>query len=64
MEWGAKATELMWELKGLFDPGFVLNPGVILNRCGAGAGAGPGGAPCCARAPHAWGCACVRAPAG
>lgn len=32
MEWGAKATELMWELKGLFDPEYVLNPGVILNR--------------------------------
>jgi hypothetical protein len=23
----------MWELKQLFDPDFVLNPGVILNRC-------------------------------
>jgi hypothetical protein len=33
MEWGTKATELMWELKQLFDPDFVLNPGVILNRC-------------------------------
>lgn len=32
MEWGTKATELMWELKQLFDPDFVLNPGVILNR--------------------------------
>lgn len=32
MEWGSKATELMWELKALFDPDFVLNPGVILNR--------------------------------
>uniref|UniRef100_A0A061R4J9 D-lactate dehydrogenase (cytochrome) n=3 Tax=Tetraselmis sp. GSL018 TaxID=582737 RepID=A0A061R4J9_9CHLO len=32
LEWGAKATELMWELKELFDPEFVLNPGVILNR--------------------------------
>lgn len=32
MEWGAKATELMWELKELFDPDFVLNPGVILNK--------------------------------
>jgi len=27
MEWGSKAYELMWELKGLFDPDFVLNPG-------------------------------------
>lgn len=32
MEWGTKATELMWELKDLFDPEYVLNPGVILNR--------------------------------
>ena len=27
MEWGSKAYELMWELKSLFDPDFVLNPG-------------------------------------
>jgi D-lactate dehydrogenase len=33
MEWGSKAYELMWELKELFDPGYVLNPSVILNRC-------------------------------
>jgi len=32
MEWGKKATDLMWELKELFDPEYVLNPGVILNR--------------------------------
>ena len=32
MEWGSKAYEIMWELKALFDPAFVLNPGVILNR--------------------------------
>ena len=32
LEWGTKATELMWELKALFDPTFVLNPGVILNK--------------------------------
>ena len=32
MEWGTKAYDLMWELKQLFDPEFVLNPGVILNR--------------------------------
>ncbi|KAL4426062.1 hypothetical protein ABPG77_007858 [Micractinium sp. CCAP 211/92] len=32
MEWGTKATELMWELKELFDPEYVLNPGVILNK--------------------------------
>lgn len=27
-----QAYSLMWELKGLFDPDNVLNPGVILNR--------------------------------
>ena len=32
MEWGKKAYDLMWELKELFDPNYVLNPGVILNR--------------------------------
>ncbi|KFM26260.1 Glycolate oxidase subunit GlcD [Auxenochlorella protothecoides] len=32
MEWGTKATELMWELKALFDPDNILNPGVILNK--------------------------------
>jgi len=32
MEWGTKAYELMWELKRLFDPQFILNPGVILNE--------------------------------
>ncbi len=32
MEWGATAYNLMWELKELFDPEYVLNPGVILNR--------------------------------
>eukprot|EP00894_Picocystis_sp_ML_P002430 jgi/Pico_ML_1/52947/g3580.t1 len=32
MEWGSKAYELMWELKELFDPDYVLNPGVILNH--------------------------------
>lgn len=31
MEWGTTAYELMWQLKELFDPEFVLNPGVILN---------------------------------
>lgn len=31
MEWGAAAYSLMWELKELFDPNYVLNPGVILN---------------------------------
>ena len=32
MEWGTKAYELMWELKEMFDPDYVLNPGVILNK--------------------------------
>jgi len=32
MEWGPKATEIMWELKGLFDPGMLLNPGVVMNK--------------------------------
>ena len=39
MEWGTTAYELMWQLKELFDPEYVLNPGVILN---AVRGAGPG----------------------
>lgn len=32
MEWGTKAYELMWEIKNMFDPDYVLNPGVILNK--------------------------------
>lgn len=32
MEWGTKAYEVMWEVKKLFDPAFLLNPGVILNE--------------------------------
>ncbi|MBI2240369.1 MAG: FAD-binding oxidoreductase [Magnetospirillum gryphiswaldense] len=32
MEWGAAATALMWDIKGLLDPAGMLNPGVILNR--------------------------------
>lgn len=32
MEWGTKAYELMWEVKKLFDPAFLLNPGVILTE--------------------------------
>ena len=31
-EWGEKATELMWRVKGLADPDGVLAPGVLLNR--------------------------------
>lgn len=30
-EWGAKAYQLMREIKALFDPEGLLNPGVILN---------------------------------
>lgn len=30
VEWGSKAYELMWELKELFDPQHVLNPGKAL----------------------------------
>jgi len=32
MEWGSKAYALMWRLKALFDPDFLLNPGVLLNH--------------------------------
>lgn len=32
MEWGTKAYDLMWDLKRIFDPDNVLNPGVLLNR--------------------------------
>jgi len=31
-EWGERATELMWRVKGLADPDGVLAPGVVLNR--------------------------------
>jgi D-lactate dehydrogenase len=31
-EWGEKATELMWRLKGLADPDGVLSPDVLLSR--------------------------------
>jgi len=31
MEWGRQATDLMREIKQLFDPNYILNPGVILN---------------------------------
>jgi D-lactate dehydrogenase len=30
-EWGAQAYQLMRDIKALFDPGGLLNPGVILN---------------------------------
>lgn len=32
LEWGAEATALMWEIKGLLDPEGLLNPGVLLDR--------------------------------
>lgn len=32
MEWGSDAYQLMWEIKRLFDPENLLNPGVILNE--------------------------------
>ncbi|GHH50108.1 FAD-binding and (Fe-S)-binding domain-containing protein [Streptomyces candidus] len=32
MEWGPKATELMWRTKQLIDPDGVLAPRVVLNR--------------------------------
>ncbi len=31
-EWGAEAYELMLDLKKLFDPNNILNPGVIINE--------------------------------
>ncbi|WP_432472267.1 FAD-binding and (Fe-S)-binding domain-containing protein [Amphritea sp. HPY] len=31
-EWGSEAYTLMWELKELFDPNNILNPGVLLNK--------------------------------
>jgi D-lactate dehydrogenase len=31
LEWGAEAYQLMKEIKAIFDPGNLLNPGVILN---------------------------------
>ncbi len=31
LEWGAQAYALMREIKALFDPDGLLNPGVILN---------------------------------
>lgn len=31
-EWGRDAYDIMWQVKELFDPDGVLNPGVVLNR--------------------------------
>ncbi len=30
-EWGSEAYQLMWEIKELFDPKNLINPGVLLN---------------------------------
>jgi D-lactate dehydrogenase len=32
LEWGAKATAMMWRIKGLADPDGVLNPDSVLSR--------------------------------
>ncbi len=32
LEWGEKATGMMWRTKELVDPDDALNPGVVLNR--------------------------------
>lgn len=32
LEWGAKALQVMKEIKRMFDPENLLNPGVILNE--------------------------------
>ena len=32
LEWGPRATEVMWRVKQLLDPDGVLAPGVVLNR--------------------------------
>jgi D-lactate dehydrogenase len=32
LEWGEKATAMMWRVKELADPEGALNPGVVLNR--------------------------------
>ena len=52
MEWGTKAYDLMWELKSMFDPNFVLNPGEChhcilaplgLQQCGQAVARSPAG---------------------
>ena len=32
LEWGEKATGMMWRVKELIDPDRVLGPGIVLNR--------------------------------
>ncbi len=31
-EWGSDLYKIMWKVKNLADPNFILNPGVILNK--------------------------------
>ena len=31
LEWGKEGMQLMREIKDIFDPNHILNPGVILN---------------------------------
>ncbi|NHZ87279.1 MAG: FAD-binding protein, partial [Planctomycetia bacterium] len=31
-EWGSDLYKIMWKIKNLADPNFILNPGVILNK--------------------------------
>ena len=31
-EWGSDLYQIMWKIKKLADPNFILNPGVILNK--------------------------------
>eukprot|EP01119_Soliformovum_irregulare_P007032 TRINITY_DN1943_c0_g1_i3.p1 TRINITY_DN1943_c0_g1~~TRINITY_DN1943_c0_g1_i3.p1 ORF type:complete len:1079 (+),score=340.32 TRINITY_DN1943_c0_g1_i3:52-3288(+) len=32
LEWGKDLYEVMWQLKEILDPNFILSPGVLLNR--------------------------------
>ena len=32
LEWGQEATDLMWQIKDLFDPQHILNPDVVLSK--------------------------------
>lgn len=31
-EWGSDLYKIMWEIKNLTDPNYILNPGIILNK--------------------------------
>ncbi len=57
LEWGAEAYRLMRAIKDLFDPGALLNPGVVLNDDRGGAPAQPEAA---ARAPTLWSTSCIE----